>query len=455
MLKESIVEQQSPQRFSLLRTMKIGSFHIGSSLADLLTSAVLNRVLISDLGLAATPVALLSALRYLLAPLSIWAGYRSDTHPLFGLRRLPYILLGRLLMLVTLPLLPVITVALAANPGSVFGWALATLAFLVYGVGTLLSGSVFLALVRDSAPPLKRGQALSIVQIFLVVSFPVSAVIYGRLMPVYDPLVFWEIVLLGAGLSAFFWIFSIFNEERRGTAVEAEAASAAEEHPPFRVLLRDMWADRRARLFFIFLALGAVSAFAQDAILEPFGGDVFGLNAGETTRFNAFWGTGVIISMVATIAFTRKRLAHEQVTTTMIGLAMTALTLIMLGVVALMKAEALLRPVLLLFGLGFGIYAVGGVSLLMAMTTDRRVGAYLGLWSMAQLLFRGVGIFLGGAVRDGMYFASGSFTLAYATVFILEAVGLLACIALLARVDVPGFVRQPVAQSSPLAAMAD
>jgi hypothetical protein len=35
------------------RTIKLGSFHIGSSLADLLTSAVWNRVLITDLGVAA------------------------------------------------------------------------------------------------------------------------------------------------------------------------------------------------------------------------------------------------------------------------------------------------------------------------------------------------------------------------------------------------------------------
>src|SRR5689334_22292282 len=100
------------QRFRLLRTLKIGTFHIGSSFTDILGSAVWNRILISELGVPSTPVALLSALRYLLAPLSIWAGYRSDTRPIFGMRRLPYIWLGRAFMLVSLPLLPVATVAI-------------------------------------------------------------------------------------------------------------------------------------------------------------------------------------------------------------------------------------------------------------------------------------------------------------------------------------------------------
>lgn len=144
---------ETPQRFSVLRTLKIGTFHIGSSFIDLLTSGVLNRVLISDLNLWATPVALLSALRYLLAPLSIWAGYRSDTRPIFGMHRLPYIWAGRLPMLLSLPLLPIVTIMLAADPRSILGWALAAFSFLIYGIGTLISGSTFLALVRDSAPP--------------------------------------------------------------------------------------------------------------------------------------------------------------------------------------------------------------------------------------------------------------------------------------------------------------
>ncbi len=448
------MDQQPPPRFSTLRTMKIGTFHIGSSFADILTSAVWNRILIVDLGLAATPVALLSALRYLLAPLSIWAGYRSDTKPIFGKHRLPYIWFGRLLMLLSLPLLPLATVLLAGDPFSVQGWLLATLIFLIYGMGTLLSGSTFLALIRDSAPPAKQGQALSIVQVFLVVSFPLAAVIYGRFMPVYDQVLFWEIVLMGTVLAALFWFFALFGEDRRKSTAPG---IAAEDTPRFNELLREMWRDQRTRTFFLFLALGAISAFAQDAVLEPFGGDVFGLAAGETTRFNAYWGAGVLISMIGTIVLTRKRQAYEQTSTTMLGLAATAVPLLLLGFVSLSSAQALLIPVLFLFGFGFGIYTVGAVSLLMAMTSDQRAGAYLGLWSVAQLVFRGMGIFLGGAVRDLALWATGSMTIAYATVFILEAVGLAVCIVLVARVDVPGFARSSRASvpSATLAAMAD
>ncbi|GAB4438247.1 MAG: BCD family MFS transporter [Chloroflexi bacterium OHK40] len=428
----------TPPRFSLPRTLKLGSFHIGSSFTDVLTSGVLNRVLISDLGLWATPVALLSALRYLLAPLSIWAGYRSDTRPIFGLHRLPYILAGRLPMVLSLPLLPVVTALLAADPRSPLGWTIALIAFVIYGVGTLVSGSTYLALVRDSAPPERRGQAMSIVQIFLVVSFPVAGVVYGLLMPAYDQVAFWRAVLVGMAVAAACFGFALFGAEGRG---QPTATSTPQSQIPFSHLLREMWADPHTRRFFLFLALGAVSAFAQDAVLEPFGGDVFGMAAGETTRFNAYWGIGVLVSLIATVIVTRRHQAHEQTGTTLIGLACTALPLALLGAVALTEARALLIPVLLLFGLGFGIYTVGAVSLLMAMTSDRRAGAYLGLWTVAQLLFRGLGIFLGGFVRDTALLVTGSPAAAYATVFFLEAAGLLVCMWLLLRVDVPGFAR--------------
>lgn len=446
-----MTEAPAPGRFSVLRTMKIGTFHIGSSLVDLLTSGVLNRVLISDLGLAATPVALLSALRYLLAPLSIWAGYRSDTRPIFGMHRLPYIWAGRIPMLLSLPLLPVVTALLAADPRSPLGWLLAMLSFLIYGVGTLLSGSTFLSLVRDSAPPTRRGQAQSIVQIFLVVSFPLAGILYGRLMPVYTPEALWRIVLLGMGLAAACFFLALWGEERPGQRVVADGPA---DQLPLPALLRELWADKHTRRFFLFLALGAVSAFAQDAVLEPFGADVFGLDNGQTTRFNAYWGTGVLLSLIATVVLTRRRLAHEQTPTTALGLVLTAVPLALLAGVAFTRAELLLVPVLFLFGLGFGIYTVGAVSLLMAMTSDRRAGAYLGLWSVAQLLFRGLGIFLGGFTRDVMLWASGSLTIAYGTVFLLEALGLLACVWLLLRVDVPGFARVRQAQPAPSATLA-
>ena len=102
---------------SIQRNFKIGTFHIGSAMADVLGSGVWNRVMIQDLGFAATPVGLLLALRYFLAPLAMWAGGRSDQTNVRGYRRLPWIIGGRLSMAVGYLMVAIATVELVRHGG--------------------------------------------------------------------------------------------------------------------------------------------------------------------------------------------------------------------------------------------------------------------------------------------------------------------------------------------------
>jgi BCD family chlorophyll transporter-like MFS transporter len=419
--------------FRLLRTIKLGTFHIGSAAADLMISAVWNRIMIVDLGMAAGPVALLSAIRYFLAPLSLWAGHRSDHRSFLGRRRITYIWLGRALMLVSLPLLPVSVARLAETPDSIAGWGLTLLSFLLFGSGTLISGPPFLALVHDSVPYPRRGQAVGIVQFILVASFAVLPLTFARLLPSYEPEAFFQlvgVVVVGASLV---WFGSVWREER------APGDSPPKAAPDLRQVFAGIWSDQRSRRYALFLGASAVFAFMQDAVLEPFGGDVFGLSVGETTRFNAYWGSGVLLAMLLTLWLTRRWRPERQTHTTQWGLLLLALPLLALGASSAAHNLSLVRPLLILFGLGFGIFTVGGVSLLMAMSVEGRAGAYLGLWSVIQLVGRGAGIAVGGVLRDVALALTGDFAGAYASVFWIEALGVLACIWLLRRVDVAGF----------------
>lgn len=439
--------------FSALRSFKIGSFHIGSSMTDVLLSGIWNRVMITDLGVVAWPVSLLLAARYFLAPLAIWAGHESDTHPLFGSRRTAYIWLGRLMMLVALPMLP-LSVGLIAEGDARLGWLLAVVSLLLYGTGTSISGAPFLALVHDSAPYERRGQAVSIVQFMLVVSFAFIPVIFARIMPDYDQALFWRVVIFGMVGAAFFWVVSVLGEERRARRIGALPPLPASDSkaPSLRATLADIWRDVRTRRYAVFLAVSAFFAFMQDAVLEPFGGDVFGLSVGETTRFNAYWGVGVLLSMVATYGLTRKRRPDQQVSTTAWGLLLLGLGVGMLSVAAARESLAMVVPVLIFFGIGFGVFTVGGVSLLMAVTTAEKAASYLALWSVIQLVSRGLGIAVGGIVRDVVNTLSSQISVAYAAVFAIEAIGLIACIWLLRRVDIRGFAagRHPDATVQPI-----
>ena len=429
--------------FSALRSFKIGSFHIGSSMTDVMLSGVWNRVMITDLGMVAWPVSLLLAARYFLAPLAIWAGHESDTHPLLGSRRTAYIWLGRLMMLLALPLLP-LSVGLIAEGDARLGWLLATASLLLYGTGTSISGAPFLALVHDSAPYERRGQAVSIVQFMLVVSFAFIPVLFARIMPDYDQESFWRLVLVGMAGAAFFWLVSVLGEERRARRIGTLPAAPPAGAPTLslRATLSGVWSDPRTRRYALFLAASAFFAFMQDAVLEPFGGDVFGLSVGETTRFNAYWGVGVLISMIATYGLTRKRRPDQQVSTTAWGLLLLAIPVGLLSVAAWRESLAMVVPVLFFFGIGFGVFTVGGVSLLMAVTTAEKAASYLALWSVIQLVSRGLGIATGGLIRDLVNTLSGYISVAYASVFVIEALGLILCIWLLRRVDIRSFAEQ-------------
>src|SRR5258706_15769402 len=130
-----------PVNLSMARNAKIGLFHVGSSMADILAAGVWNRIAIAELGFAATPIALLLGLRYFLAPLAIWVGQRSDVSSWRGYRRLPYVWGGRLMMVLSYMLLGFSTVTVADNRDSVIGWVGMITALGLFSLGSALSGT--------------------------------------------------------------------------------------------------------------------------------------------------------------------------------------------------------------------------------------------------------------------------------------------------------------------------
>ncbi len=429
------------QDWTFWRLLRLSTFQIGSAMGDILVTSIWNRVMISNFGIPAAPVSLLIALRYLISPLSLWAGYRSDAHAFFGLRRTPYIWLGRSLMIVSLPLLGFSLMRFGAGREDVVAWALATSSSLLYGVGTLLSGSPFLALVRDSAPPEKQGLAISTVETALIIFFAVVGVTFGMWMEVYDPLIFWQMIVATILIGGFFWFFAIAGIEKR-VAEGQGLTNSPVQNSGFGQTLHTIWRDPRTRAFFVFLSLATLSAWMQDAILEPFGADVFGLSAGRTTRFNSYWQSATVVTLIGSALVWRKRPPQYQGRIAGTGLFTMGLGMVLLVVAALLDQVRLLDLALLVFGAGFGVYTFGGLSLMAVMSSDREAGAYLGLWTVSILVFKGLGTFAGGALRDLFYLNLGlTAATSYALVFAISAAGLFGAVAALTRVDVVGFAR--------------
>lgn len=425
--------------FSVGRIIRLSTFQIGSAMSDILTAGVWNRIMISDFGIPAWPIGLLLALRYFMSPISLWVGNRSDTIPLWNWYRTSYIWLGRGLMLLSFPLLGASTVMLEQNTTNLIAWSILILSFLLYGLGTLLSGSPFLALVRDSAPPAKQGIAIGIVETALITLFPIVAIVFSRMLITYDPVLFWRLILFVIAVGGFFWFFSVAGAEKenRRWSITRKVREKVELKKTFQMI----WADGRTRIFFLFLFMATFSAWMQDNVLEPYGAEVFDWQVEQTTRLTSYWGTATVVVLITSFVIWRNRRPEEQSGVAKAGLAIMALGMALLFASAYAGNTSIFLTGLVVFGAGFGLYTFGGLSLMAVMSPDPHSGAYLGLWTVAILVSKGLGTFMGGVVRDVLLAVGAQAWLAYGAIFALSAMGLLAAAGILTRLDVVSFAR--------------
>lgn len=431
-------------RFSWGLLLRICTFQIGSAMGDILVTSIWNRIMIVNFGFPALPVGALIALRYLLSPLSMYAGFRSDTTPFMGMKRTSYIWLGRGLMVASFPLLGLSVTLFEMNRNDSIAWVVALGSFLLYGTGTLLSGSPFLALVRDAMPKARQGLALSIAETVLILCFPIAAIAFSLMLSTYTLAGFWELIVLTAAVGGFFWVFSIWGVEKRAViqkASEHTQETTRAQFKEFHAAMRKIWDDPRARAFMLFLGVATLSAWAQDAILEPFGAEVLQATMAQTTRYSSTWQGATALILIAAAIIWRKRPPEKQGPIAKIGLGIMGVGMLLLALTAFSEIRWIVNPALLVFGIGFGFYTFAAFQLMVVMTLDKAAGAYLGLWTVTILLTRGVGIFAGGALRDALHALFQSYSLAYGVIFGLEGLGLLVSILLLTRVNIASFAR--------------
>jgi BCD family chlorophyll transporter-like MFS transporter len=463
------------QNLSVGRNLKIATFHLGSGMSDVLTTGVWNRIMISDLGFAATPVSLLLALRYFLAPIGVWAGRMSDERTYFGFRRLFWVWLGRLMMVITTFSLGLATAQLARLGGAghesaAFLWIVIALSMLLFSLGGAISGTNFLALIYDRAPERQRGRAVGIVWTFLLLGFTVGGITFGILLPTkpleqqaisglsFAPDALQTMFIVVGLFFATLWLFSVMGEERRLTPAEAaQALPLGSEEGPRRTIIQELslvWTSRPMRYFFFFLVISMFFAFSQDSVLEPFAGDVFGVSASETNRFAAYWGVTAIVSTLVFIFWSRKnpRLTHRFMSQA--GVIALIAAFAMFGAAAFFDMRAMLKPGLLVLGVGLGIWNVGALGLMMDMSPLGRAGTFLGFWTMAVTFARGGGVAAGGVVRDVWLSLTGDMAAAYGVVFVAGAVGLAISAYCLTQVNVKQFKAEAQPSSASIFAAA-
>jgi len=169
----------------LPRLLRLSLFQFVIGMVTALLVGTLNRVMIVELEVPAWWVALAVGLPMVLAPLRGLIGYRSDTHPsALGLKRIPYLWMGSLLLFGGLAILPFALLVLGDNqPGQVWlGRLGAGLAFLLVGAGIQITQTAGMALASDLADEAKRPRVVALLYTTLLLGLIASSAAYGLLL---------------------------------------------------------------------------------------------------------------------------------------------------------------------------------------------------------------------------------------------------------------------------------
>src|SRR3972149_3715268 len=143
-----------------LKRFQLGLIHVAVAMTLVPINSTLNRVMIKELALSATLVALPASLPFLFSPIQVAIGSYSDRHPVFGLRRTPYIVAGLMLCAAGVIAAPYAAFLMADHFAS--GVLAGLAAFGAWGMGYNLSSVSYLSLASELSGEKGRGKTIAI-----------------------------------------------------------------------------------------------------------------------------------------------------------------------------------------------------------------------------------------------------------------------------------------------------
>jgi BCD family chlorophyll transporter-like MFS transporter len=411
--------------------VRLGLVQAALGAVVVLTTSTLNRVMVVELAWPAVVPGLLVALHYAAQLTRPRMGFGADT----GGRSTPWIIAGMALLALGGALAALATAWMSTQRSA--GLALATLGFLMVGLGVSASGTSLLVLLAKRVKPARRAAAATTVWIMMIAGFAITAGLAGRWLDPYSPQRLVEVTAIVSLLAWLLTLAALFRLEGQPADARREVAPAA-PRPAFRVALAEVWAEPAARRFTIFVFASMLAYSAQDLILEPFAGSVFGFTPGESTGLAGVQHGGVLLGMLLA-AFAGSRCQFGSLRSwTIAGCVASALALFGLVIAGHVGPAWPLRANVFLLGVANGAFSIAAIGSMMRLASEgrsAREGVRMGLWGAAQGIAFGLGGLAGTVASDLSRWLIDSTGPAYALVFFLEALLFLVSARLAARVD--------------------
>ena len=394
-----------------------------------LTTSLLNRVMVVELALPAILPGALVALHYFIQLIRPRMGFGSDQTR----RASPWIRGGILVLASGGVLAAASTILLDSSIG--WGIALATVAFLMIGIGVSSSGTALLVLLAKRVEPKKKAAAATCVWLMMIFGFAFTASVSGKFL---TPFSFERLFIISCTVSVIAVVVTFLaiwgmespsekTQQSSSNADEAESASSPMK-VSFREAFAEVWQESRVRSFTWFVFVSMLAYSSQDLILEPFAAVAFGFSPAETTTLSGLQNGGVLIGMLFLAFITSK--AKSQTLTSLstwtIG-GCLASALAMLGLVLSGPIDNVIFFQASVFLLGifngaFSIAAIGSMMQFASVGSAQREGVRMGIWGASQAMAFGLGGIIGTGLSDIARIVLGDPASAYAFVFFLEGV---------------------------------
>ena len=387
-----------------------------------LTTSTLNRVMVVELALPAILPGVLVALHYFVQISRPRFGHGSD----LGGRRTPWII-GGMAVLGAGGVLATVATSLMAS-SQFLGTLLAVLAFLLIGIGVGACGTCLLVLLAAKVHPERRAAAATITWIMMIAGFAITAGVVGSIL---DPFSFGRLIAIAASVALFALVATVLAlwgiEGQRAVPDAPPETTSAERRQQFFDALRDVLDEPQTRRFGLFVFVSMLAYSAQDLVLEPFAGAVLGLTPGESTKLGGTQHGGVLVGMLVVAILGSVRALNSRLVLRVcmiVGCLSSAALLGALALAGFVGASWPIQANVFALGIANGAFAVAAIGSMMALVSqghENRDGTRMGVWGAAQAMAFGLGGILGTAAVDVTRLLTGSVPLAYAIVFIAQA----------------------------------
>ena len=385
----------------LLQLLRLSLFQVSAGMATVMLLGTLNRVMIVELGVQASLVAVMVALPVLIAPLRALLGFRSDNHKSsIGWKRLPYIWFGTLWQFGGLAIMPFSMIVLSGDQTVGPAWAgevLVALAFLMTGFGLHMTQTAGLALAADRATEITRPRVVALLYLMFLVGMGLSAIVVGALLINFSQFRLIQVIQGAAVITLVLNLIAMWRQENVSPSSKAEIAAP---RPKFMEAWRAFIGRGYAGHLMLVVVLGTLAFSMQDILLEPYGGEILKLSVSATTVLTAVWVLGAVLGLaLAAKGFSRK--------INPANFSALALVVGMIGFLQIIFSHPFDLPILYFcgacfIGFGSGLFAVSTLTMAMCMPVEDIIGRglALGSWGAAQATSAGIGVALGALLKD-------------------------------------------------------